>query len=213
MSESDLSPFLPDSIAADSATAIVHGVITLVTGDEAEIAVDTIRRGQDEIRGTTLSVRTGAWQPDVGTAGWFFLDHTWDNAVLLMVRTRREMERVIAGLPRSDPRLLPDEIRRLFSTSDAVVIGLAVPTSGSEAVIDVVGVRKGHLIGAVSVSRGFDSDQPGGPWQFDTMLTSDSPGPNGIFFLNESNGRWLVMNPSDPRMLSPYQLDEATTDE
>ena len=167
-----------------------------------------------------VSCRFGGWQPPVGWRGFVFLhrDRSADVgsvgefALLHATVSRRSVLRALAGLEPALPQPDVDALVSLIDDCDLVVRGVAVTTSPVTARLSVIRVVKGQLSttsvtdGAarpmIDVERGFEIDDPGGAWEFDSGPIATGVGIGEYYFMRVRDGRHFVMNPVEPGTVS-----------
>ena len=213
--ESPVSPFLPWDLANAHAGVIANcSVVSIDSGEDVSVmAVRVVEVFRGEVAvGDSLSVKFGRWDPVEGGDVFLFLAPTVDDSgtpsdwgLLAATDSRRTTLRVMAGLQPSPRQPDVDRVVALIFDSDVVAHGVACSTSPTTARFQTSEILKGDaktVYDEFDVERGYDTIEPGGPWEFPMSQRSITLGDGGYLFLKRQGDRFLVMNPVPPWSMS-----------
>ena len=214
-SETPVSPFLPLSMSNEFADLVIRAqVFRLVIGAEFSVMSASVTECLRGVvgAGDVLDVAVGDWEADADSEYYLFLitdgragSSGADASLLAATQSRRATLRAMSGLPPSLPHPSVVDLASLCESSDAVVSGVAVTISDNTARLRINRIEWNlldDLPAEVDVTRGFELDEPGGPWEFSPSHNSKTKGVGDTYFLKRRDGRFLVMNPVSPGLLS-----------
>lgn len=206
------NPFVDPRSACDRASVVA--LVEVVESGETRVTVEAMEllRSPKDTR-STLSVRQGLWNPEVGDRFYLFVSE--GDEALYATRSRREVLRLLAGLPPDDPTPDTEQLLRLYQSADAVVEGTAYARGETSALLRVDRVDKGALLAVpidsdtrVQITIGYTTTDPGGPWSFSTSEFMTTRGFVGWFFLkHRADGTWSVENPLHPALLTRLEIE------
>lgn len=203
-------PTLEETLS--KSTAAVQGRLSTWDGQSGSLLVESVIAGEVP-SGATLDVKLTESAPPAadwrsGDSGVWFLNNSDGPWLILPMRPNRwslrEIERVLAGLPRIDDPPRSDQIRELASQADAVFYGDVTSKDGTTGRAVVLKVIQGELPGEIDVIAPPEDDQPGGPWRFPTGQPT-----SGVMFVKKQGDAWAVLNPSDPYLYQPGDVGAA----
>lgn len=209
-SDSRVNPPISLEQAIEESKLVVGGRVASVSSGIATIEITDAFWGEKPLDTTSIQVAVAS-RPSikVGVEGVWILDGQQPANILNAngpLESIRAVERVFAGLPAVEPEPPSRELRAMYAKADVVSFGSIERIDASSGTFREFKTVKGSLAGPILVERGPLPEQPGGPWEFDDSA-------NGPFkvtlYLVEQDGRWIILNPSDPTLYWLSSLEKA----
>lgn len=197
------APVPLEHLVHDSSTIVV-GQLVASGPDASVLRVNRVLKGAGEA-GDAITIEAGTVPRSVGDEGVWLLDGNTPPTLLGEgpVGTARQVERLLAGLPRVDLPPSGSDLRALAERAEAVAWVMLESDDGETATARTERVLKGDVPVEFIVKADAQPEQPGGPWRFPTGGQRAS----AVLFLREEAGGFTAINPTDPTL---YRVSSVT---